>query len=689
MNYPLVIVLLTLSMHGSYAQDLELARKSHPHFPDEKKHFDSEYTESLLTPTSSVDDLIKQEKWLREQLKRFPPAESQISPPQERFGYLSHLHTVTAEAEPMNEWIRMELNSSNNLNVECVALVPAYYSDHSANSSYGFPKRFKIEAFSHSSPDTPIIIADWTQEDFPDPGLYPVLFSTRKIAVNTILLTVTKGVTEGDTQFFALDELMVFRAGNAVAIPQGKKSLTCSGTQNFTPFWSLQYLVDRNVHLGKYLHAQQNTPDFIQHYEQAPQPQNGISITVDLGELHSLGRIELHAAKDPNLPIPAIALPQQYKIELLHSLKRNTTTRAKTVDEPIPSMRHWHAVYSMDARFLRLTFHQLPMHQGRPTLALGELRVIGDEGKNSVNLALGKAVTISGVSATDVASTALLVDGFTRGRKIVPQRLYMEQLAKRAIVEKAHLSVIEQLTIARIVRTQRYWTAGITTGVFALFGIILWLLYQRNEKKKAVLAVQQQIAADLHDDISGNLGTISMISDRLRPLVSESLAKTKLREINHLSQESYLSIKEIIWHTDSDDIHISGLFSQIKRIGRSILSDCQVTYEFPDQFDDIIIPVTIRRNVMLLVKESLYNSAKYAQAENMLIRAQAGESSLVLTMRDDGCGFDSSPDAVANSETGRGLKNMEQRAKLLGADLSIDSSPGEGTEIRLTIPLDT
>ena len=92
---------------------------------------------------------------------------------------------------------------------------------------------------------------------------------------------------------------------------------------------------------------------------------------------------------------------------------------------------------------------------------------------------------------------------------------------------------------------------------------------------------------------------------------------------------------------------------------------------------------------MLLVKESLYNSAKYAQAENMLIRAQAGESSLVLTMRDDGCGFDSSPDAVANSETGRGLKNMEQRAKLLGADLSIDSSPGEGTEIRLTIPLDT
>ena len=134
---------------------------------------------------------------------------------------------------------------------------------------------------------------------------------------------------------------------------------------------------------------------------------------------------------------------------------------------------------------------------------------------------------------------------------------------------------------------------------------------------------------------------------------------------------------------------MSGLLSQIKRIARSILSDCRVTYEFPDQFDDVMVPVIIRRNVMLLVKESLYNSSKYARAQNMLIRALTDKSSLILTMRDDGCGFDNSPDAIANSETGRGLKNMERRAKLLGADLSIDSTPGEGIEILLTIPLDT
>ncbi len=167
------------------------------------------------------------------------------------------------------------------------------------------------------------------------------------------------------------------------------------------------------------------------------------------------------------------------------------------------------------------------------------------------------------------------------------------------------------------------------------------------------------------------------------------MAKEKLREIGHLSQESYISVKEIIWHTDSETIHLSDLMKQIKRTAQSILSDCHVTYDFPSEFTDIVVPVTMRRNIILLIKESLYNCAKYAQAENILIRAQITDSLLALTVRDDGCGFDSSCATVANSESGRGLKNMEQRAKLLGAHLTIHSAPGEGTEIRLNMPLNT
>ncbi|MFK7849440.1 MAG: sensor histidine kinase [Akkermansiaceae bacterium] len=685
MIYRAFIAFVVLFSNISQAQDLALERKSHPHFPDEQDHGLSVYKEEELMPARSLKDLVKQENWLRKQLKRFPPSESRLAPPQQNFGHLCVMRE-TSSGGVAEEWISVQLNPTDDLKIEGVALIPAYYPDHSSDSNYGFPKRFKIEAFSQADRETPLMIADWTQKDFPDPGLFPVLFSTPNIAINKIKLTVTKGAMNGESQFFALDELMVFRAGNAVVFPVADGLIYSSG-EDSEPFWHPYYLMDRQTHLGKYLHAQEDHPDFIYDYENAKEVEGEVAVTVDLGEIYSLGRLEIHAAKDPKASIPAIPLPKEYKIELLKGLQPSVVKHTESIVDPSYSLRQWHALYSKDARYLRLTFYQLPLHEGKPTLALGELRVIGDQGENRANLALGKKAIISGKPATSLPSTDLLVDGFTRGRKIVPERLYMEQLAKRAIVERAHADVVDELAVATAIRTQLFWTVGIVLGILILFCLILWFIHLRNEKKGAVLEVQKRIAADLHDDISGNLGTISMISNRLHSLENQSLAKKKLREINYLAQESYLSIKEIIWHTESEGFHLSDLFSQIKRTARSILIDCRVSYEFPDNFNDTVVPAAIRRNVMLLVKESLYNCSKYAKAQNMVIRAQVDESSLILTMRDDGCGFDGSCDTAADSESGRGLKNMERRAKLLGADLSIHSRLGAGTEIYLTIPL--
>jgi signal transduction histidine kinase len=688
MNFHLAIIFLMLSMLSSHAQDLKLARESHPHFPDDEAHFDYKYVEPSLTPASGVDALTKQEKWLRTQLERFPPMESRTSPPLRRFGYLSRRHEVASVRKPMNEWIQLHLNQTDDIIIEGVALIPAYFPEYATDSNYGFPKRFKIEVSSYRKPDEILTVVDWTQQDFPDPGLYPVIFKIPNLHVKNIKLTVTKGTIDGDMEFFALDEFMVFRSGNNAAPPTGK-DLTRSGSSDIPPYWDIKYLLDSQIHLGKYLHAPQSVPDFIQPIEEAGQAHNPPEVTIDLGEVLSMGRIELHAAKDPNMPIPSIALPKRYKIEILKRLEPPIVVRSEWVEIEDSAKMRWHALYSKDGRYLRLTFPNLPVHNGQQILALGEIRVIGDQGTNKGNLAIGKPVTINRPSLNSATSTSLLVDGFTNGRKIVPERLYIEQLAKRAIVEKAHLKVIEKLAVAHGIQTQRYWTIGIATSILVLFALVLWLLRQKSERKKAVLAVQQQIAADLHDDISGNLGTISMISNRLRGRTDEPLTKEKLREIGHLSQESYISVKEIIWHTDSETLHLSDLLKQIKRTAQSILSDCRVSYDFPSQLNDVIVPVTMRRNIILLVKESLYNCAKYAQAENMLIRAQITDSVFTLMMRDDGCGFDNSCDTVANSESGRGLKNMEQRAKLLGADLTIHSSPGEGTEIRLNMPLTT
>jgi len=678
-----IITLLSLALF-SHSQDLELSRESYPLNPKDTQHTENNYKEQNLDPTSGVDSLIKQEKWLRSQLNRFPIPESKSSPPQNKFGFLCPLKS-TYESGKNEAWVELTLNKIFDVNLDGIALIPALFHKNKTDSNYGFPKRFKIEAFKLNSPKTPITLVDWTTQDFPDPGLSPVVFSFPNTTVHKIRLIVTKGTNQKDGHdFFALDELMVFRSGVNIAPPLINK-LTCSNQSFIPPYWQLQYLVDGLTHLGQPLAASQNTPDFIQYFNPRKtntQPSKKQIITIDLEQEYSIGRLELYAAHEPNTPIPSIPLPKSYKIELLKSLNPESVSRSYEVTQHDLEKTRLHPLNSINGRYLRLTFKELPIHQGRPVLALGEIRIIGDHGHNQGMLELNKKITLSTKNKNTTSQASTIIDGFVNGRPITPEKLYLEQLAKRALVEKSHRVIIESLYIAKALRTQRYRTTAITLVALTLIG--LFLLMKRNKKQKEleIHNLQKQIAADLHDDISGNLGTISMITNRLHKISDNKLTKDKLREINHLSKESYLSVKEIIWHTDSEIIHLSDLLNKIKRTAQSILSDSNIRYEFQENFDDREIPVKMRRNIMLLVKESLYNCAKYAQANNMLIKTKITKSDFTLTMRDDGCGFDTSCE-----DSGRGLINMEQRAKLLGANLTIQSKINQGTEIKLNMPL--
>lgn len=687
MSTRLALFLLTLATFTAGAQSLRLERESFPHSPEDVEHHADRYTEPSLIPAKSVAAQKQQASWLRRELSRFPPSETQTSPPREAFGYLSARHPVSIPDADFEEWIKLQLHTDLSLSIEAIALVPACYPAFSLKHHYGFPRRFKIEVFSAEAPEQAVTVVDWTQQDFPDPGLSPVIFTMPAMKVQNIILTVTRGALDGETQFFALDELMVFRAGNNIGLPS-KHSLTASSSTELDTFWSLNYLVDRKQHLGKFQHAAQQTPDFIRYFPKNSEITEPPEILIDLGQSESLGRVELYAATLPELPIPALAMPTTYRIDLLNHLGEGGLIKSTTIQAPLIQKMRWHPLYSHNARYLRITTTELPQYRGRPILALGEIRVLGDEGPNRVNLAKGKSIKLTHAPSNSLGSDPrLLVDGLTNGREIVPEKQYIEQLAKRQLIENAMANVEKSLVVAQITRTQRYWTLGITAATIILFAILLWIIHLRSSKNRAVREVQKQISADLHDDISGNLGTISMISSRLQNQADPDLTQEKLREIRHLAQESFVSLKEIIWHTETGVIRISDLLEQIKRTSQSILSECRVSYDFPSEYENSIVPVATRRNITLLVKETLYNCSKYAKATTMVIRAEIIDSQLQISMRDDGCGFDPHCETSANSGSGRGLSNMEQRAKLLGAELIVQSAPNEGTCVILSTPI--
>ncbi|HFC09133.1 MAG TPA: hypothetical protein ENJ54_04645, partial [Chloroflexi bacterium] len=115
----------------------------------------------------------------------------------------------------------------------------------------------------------------------------------------------------------------------------------------------------------------------------------------------------------------------------------------------------------------------------------------------------------------------------------------------------------------------------------------------------------------------------------------------------------------------------------------------QLLSDFSDRVLDVTLPPQFKCNptrtahVLAIVREALSNTVRHAHARRVEIEARAMGKHLVVTIRDDGQGFQ-----LHGIERGYGLRNMYDRARLLGGTLTIDTAPGQGTTITLSAPLE-
>jgi signal transduction histidine kinase len=112
------------------------------------------------------------------------------------------------------------------------------------------------------------------------------------------------------------------------------------------------------------------------------------------------------------------------------------------------------------------------------------------------------------------------------------------------------------------------------------------------------------------------------------------------------------------------------------------LREIELQFDASAARSDLRLGVDIRRDVLLIFKEVVNNSARHSSCTRVDIDFRAEGSRLSLTVADNGGGFDMS----AESE-GHGLMSMRRRARTLGGTLDISSSPRRGTTVALTVPL--
>lgn len=222
--------------------------------------------------------------------------------------------------------------------------------------------------------------------------------------------------------------------------------------------------------------------------------------------------------------------------------------------------------------------------------------------------------------------------------------------------------------------------------IIIMVGYILFTRY-RTRQKIQLQEVRNKIAGDLHDDIGSTLSSINMYSQMIRQRIGDSYPETfpLLEKISGNTQETIQNMSDIVWAIKPDNDQFEYVEDRMLNFAVELCTPKGIHLKFTkSEFGvKLRLPMEIRRDLYLIFKEAVNNAVKYSEATQIDIRLQKRGQWLKMVVADDGKGFE----VTESMHKSYGLSGMKTRAALHRGVVEIESVPGAGTVITLSIPL--
>jgi two-component system NarL family sensor kinase len=255
-----------------------------------------------------------------------------------------------------------------------------------------------------------------------------------------------------------------------------------------------------------------------------------------------------------------------------------------------------------------------------------------------------------------------------------------------------------------------YTLAAAVMIMLALSGFVVYFIFssqrrrlsQMHEKQqlkesyeKEVLTTQiesrDQTLRDISQEIHDNMGQLlSVARINLNILEKEMNGQPQLKRIidtNVILGDVIRYIRMLSKGLNSDMLASYGLRESIRFELQRIEQSAMITCRFLTEGEDFMIDAKKEIVIYRMVQEILNNILKHAAATEISIFMGYTPSYFSLEITDNGKGFDQNESSSRNiADAGSGLRNLQKRAALVGADLQINSRPGEGTHIMITLP---
>jgi signal transduction histidine kinase len=207
-------------------------------------------------------------------------------------------------------------------------------------------------------------------------------------------------------------------------------------------------------------------------------------------------------------------------------------------------------------------------------------------------------------------------------------------------------------------------------------------LHERS-RELSIVEERNRLARELHDAVTQKLFGVVLAAESGTALLDRDVnqAAAQLALVRDLAREAMEELRSVIVHLRPAALESQGLAVALgkhvdvlrRTHGREIGLEIE---------GDAPVPAAVEADIFRIAQEALHNALRHAQATHIEVRLCCEPGRVVLSVSDDGAGFER--DAVRSRNLG--LTTMAERARAAGATLDIETAPGAGTTVRLEVP---
>lgn len=208
----------------------------------------------------------------------------------------------------------------------------------------------------------------------------------------------------------------------------------------------------------------------------------------------------------------------------------------------------------------------------------------------------------------------------------------------------------------------------------------------RRRQLSIAVAERQKLVRDLHDSVTQKLYGLVAFTEAAEAGLEAGSMDMLMRVLPRISENARQSLKEMrlfLHGLQPVDIEREGLEAVLHQRLAAVEGRADIKARFTYE-EGIVIPIEKQVALYFIAQEALNNVMKHAKAGSVTVHLSQTRNNIIMDIADDGIGFD--PARV--NPGGMGIRNMQQRARQVGGNVKIESTPGKGSQIRVTIPRD-